>query len=110
MLPTNQAQGTSNECLQENGKRWTNRRSSDFDFNRSETDAIFSEARTHNTGCMGVANYLCHSEHVHNIVNKMASYHDRAAEYAQKSLLTLLEAETKPLITALIRIQCGGFI
>ena len=38
---------------------------------------------------MGVANYLRHSEQVHNIVNKMVSYHDRAAECAQKSLLTL---------------------
>ena len=34
------------------------------------------------TRYMGVANYLCHSEHVHNIniVNKMVSYHDCATE------------------------------
>ena len=59
---------------------------------------------------MGVANYLHHSEDAHNIVNKLASYHDRAAERAQKSLLTSLEAETKPLIMALIRIKCVGFM
>ena len=34
-------------------------------------------------------------------------YHDRAAKRARKCLLTLLEAETKPLIMALIRIKCG---
>ena len=33
----------------------------------------------------------------------MASYHDRAAEGARKRLLTLLEAEKKPLIMDLIR-------
>ena len=37
----------------------------------------------------------------------MVSYHDRAAEHTQKSLLTLLEAETKLLIMALIHIKCG---
>ena len=50
---------------------------------------------------MCVANFLHHSEHTHNIMNKMVSYHDHAAERAQKSLLTLLEAETKSLIMAL---------
>ena len=52
---------------------------------------------------MDVANCLRHSEHAHNnVVNKMASYHDHAAKHARRSLLTLLEAETKLLITVLI--------
>ena len=87
-----------------------------FDVSKSErrTPLSFQNHSTESTivrcGCMGVANYLGYSAHAHNIVNKMASYHDRAAERARKSLLTLLEAETKPLITALIRVKCGGFI
>ena len=34
--PTNQAKGTTNRCLKENDKRWTNLRSSQFDVSRSE--------------------------------------------------------------------------
>ena len=41
-------------------------------------------------GYIDVANYLHYSEHAHNIVNKMASYHDHAAKHARNSLLTLL--------------------
>ena len=57
---------------------------------------------------MGMA--ICTTPSMCIIVNKMASYHDCAAECVQKSLLTLLGAETKPLIIALVRIKCGGFI
>ena len=100
ILPANQAQGTINKCLQENGERWTNPRSS-----------ILAGARDGQYSA-GVWAWLivCATLSMRIIVNKMASYHDRAAECARKSLLTLLEAEIKPLIMALVRIKCGGFI
>ncbi len=44
------------------------------------------------------------------ILRQMASYRAVATKDARKSLLRLLEAETKPLMTDLLCIIRGGFI
>ena len=73
-----------------------------------ETDSI--NVLTYDSAGVWAWLIVCTTLSMRIIVNKMVSCHDRAAECARKSLLTLLEAEIKPLIMALVRIKYGVFI
>ena len=104
-----------NKCLQLAGK-WR-RLNNIFNVNRSERWTLTSEARAlHalelilNRSWVGLNLRGARTTLNMRILRQMASYWEVATEDARKRLRRMLEAETMPLITDLLRIKQDGFI